>query len=74
MTFDEIKEYTEQNEPIEIKRDEVGRWIERIWNNGIIETYTYQWSADVLLNNKDITKYRDSYKVLSSELKGGING
>lgn len=74
MTLEEIKAYTEQNEPIEIKRDEVGRWIERVWENGITETYTYQWPADILLNNKDITKYRDSYKVLSSELKGGLNG
>lgn len=77
MTIEELKRYTESNEPNEILRDEVGRWIERKWilhTSTIIETYKYKYSVDLLLSNKDITKYRDSFAILSSEIKEVTNG
>lgn len=74
MTNEEIDQYCSENEPIEILRDEVGRWVKRIWDNGITETYTYKYDVELLLNNKDITKYRDAYNVLSVERKEAING
>ena len=45
-------------EPIEVIRDEVGRWVKRTWADGSFETYTYKYDVDTLLSNKDITKYR----------------
>lgn len=77
MTQEELKKYTESNEPTEILRDEVGRWVERKWvlsNTTIIESYKYKYDVNVLLNNKDITKYRDSFTIVSSELKEVENG
>lgn len=77
MTQEELKKYIESNEPTEILRDEIGRWVERKWvlsNTTIIESYKYKYDVNVLLNNKDITKYRDSFTIVSSEIKEVVNG
>ena len=74
MTREEMEQYCSENEPIEVIRDEIGRWIKRIWDNGIIETYTYKYDVDTLLNNNDITKYRDAYAIVSIDRKEANNG
>lgn len=74
MTNEEIDQYCSENEPIEILRDEVGRWVKRIWDNGITETYTYKYDVELLLNNKDITKYKNSFDVEIVERKEVANG
>ena len=74
MTNEEIDQYCSENEHIEVIRDAVGRWVKRIWDDGSFETYTYKYDVELLLNNKDITKYRDAYNVLSTERKEAING
>ena len=74
MNSEEIDQYCSENEPIEVIRDTVGRWVKRTWNNGITETYTYKYDVELLLNNKDITKYRDAYTIVSVERKEVVNG
>lgn len=61
-------------EPIEIIRDEVGRWVKRTWADGSVETYTYKYDVATLLSNKDITKYRDAYTIVSIDRKEANNG
>ena len=74
MTNEEIDQYCSENEPIEFLRDEVGRWVKRIWDNGITEKYTYKYDVELLLNNKDITKYKNSFDVEIVERKEAMNG
>lgn len=74
MNNEEIDQYCSENEPIEVIRDAVGRWVKRIWDNGITEKYTYKYDVELLLNNKDITKYKNSFDVEIVERKEAMNG
>ena len=77
MTNEEIELYCSENEPNQILTDKVGRWINRIWqleNSKIIESYTYQYDETTLLENKDITKYRDAFAVQSVNREEVANG
>ena len=74
LTNEELEQYCSENEPIEIIRDEVGRWVKRVWVDGSFETYTYKYDVATLLSNKDITKYRDAYTIVSVERKEAVNG
>ena len=60
MTKEELDDYIANNEPIEIKWDEIGRWVERIWERAI-ERYTYFCTPEQAL--ADPLQYRDSYRV-----------
>ena len=70
MTKEELDEYIANNEPIEIKRDEIGRWTERIFEKAI-ERYSYFCTPEQVL--ADPLKYRDSYRVKDVE-KEVVNG
>ena len=70
MTKEELDDYIANNEPIEIKRDEIGRWTERIFEKAI-ERYSYFCTPEQVL--ADPLKYRDSYRVKDVE-KEVING
>ena len=70
MTKEELDDYIANNEPIEIKRDEIGRWVERIFEKAI-ERYSYFYTPEQVL--ADPLKYRDSYRVKDVE-KEVING
>lgn len=77
MTKEELEKYCNENEPSEIIRDKVGRWTQRIWNlenSRIIESYTSRYDVKLLLENTDITKYRDSFNVLSVNREEVANG
>jgi vacuolar-type H+-ATPase subunit B/Vma2 len=77
MTNEEMEQYCSDNEPTEIKRDRVERWIERIWhltNSIIIERYTYKYDENTLIENTDTTKYRDAFNVVSIDREGVLNG
>lgn len=74
MNNEEIDQYCSENEPIEVIRDAVWRWVKRIWDNGITEKYTYKYDVELLLNNKDITKYKNSFDVEIVERKEAMNG
>ena len=66
--MNEIEQYCNENEPTEIIRDKVGRWMQRIWvkdETKIVESYNYKYDDELLLTNTDITKFRDSFNVLS---------
>ena len=60
MTKEELDDYIANNGPIEIKRDEIGRWVERIWERAI-ERYTYFCTSEQVFLNP--LQYRDSYRV-----------
>ena len=60
MTKEELDDYIANNEPIEIKLDEIGRWTERIFEKAI-ERYNYFCTPGQVL--ADPLKYRDSYRV-----------
>ncbi len=70
MTKEELDEYIANNEPIEIKLDEIGRWTERIFEKAI-ERYNYFCTPEQVL--ADPLKYRDSYRVKDVE-REVING
>ena len=70
MTKEELDDYIANNEPIEIKRDEIGRWTERIFEKAI-ERYSYFCTPEQVL--ADPLKYRDSYRVKDVE-KEVVNG
>ena len=73
----EIEKYCSENEPTEILTDKVGRWINRVWqleNSKIIESYTYQYDEATLLENKDITRYRNAFAVQSVTREEIANG
>ena len=75
--MEDLEKYCSENEPNEILTDKVGRWINRIWqleNSKILESYTYQYNEDTLLENKDITKYRDAFAVQSVNREEVANG
>ena len=77
MTKEEIEQYCSEKEPTEILTDKVGRWINRVWqleNSKIIESYTYQYDEATLLENKDITKYRNAFAVQSVNREEVANG
>ena len=64
MTKEELDDYIANNEPIEIKRDEIGRWTERIFEKAI-ERYSYFCTTEQVF--ADPLKYRDSYRVKEVE-------
>ena len=70
MTKEELDDYIANNEPIEIKRDEIGRWTERIFEKAI-ERYSYFCTPEQMF--ADPLKYRDSYRVKDIE-KEVVNG
>ena len=70
MTKEELDDYIANNEPIEIKRDEIGRWTERIFEKAI-ERYSYFCTPEQVL--ADPLKYRDSYRAKDVE-KEVVNG
>ena len=70
MTQKELDDYISNNEPIEIKRDEIGRWAERIFEKAI-ERYSYFCTPEQVL--ADPLRYRDSYRVNDVE-REVING
>lgn len=75
MTNEELKNYIAEKEPDQILRDEIGRWIKRIWNtvNGVIEeVYEYHCTPDQAL--AEPLKYRNSFDVKSVDVKEVING
>lgn len=72
MTVDEAHKYIIENKPTATKTDEVGRWISRTWNalNAVItETYEYKYDAQTIKQNRDVTKYRDSFTVINTNLE-----
>ena len=71
MTKEELDDYIANNEPIEIKRDEIGRWTERIWERAI-ERYTYFCTPEQVL--ADPMQYRDSYRVKEVVREEVVNG
>lgn len=77
MTKEELEKYCSENEPTEIIRDKVSRWIQRVWVNGsvkIVESYSYKYDDETLIKNTDITKFRDSFNVLSVSRREVTNG
>ena len=75
--MEDLEKYCSENEPTEILTDKVGRWINRIWeleNSKIIESYSYAYDETLLLENKDITKYRDAFAVQSVNREEVANG
>lgn len=73
----DLEDYCSENEPTEILTDKVGRWINRVWqleNSKIIESYSYAYDEATLLENKDITKYRDAFAVQSVNREEVANG
>ena len=75
MTNEELKNYITDKEPDQILRDEIGRWVKRIWNteSGTIEeSYTYQCTPEQVL--AEPLKYRNSFDVKSVDLKEVANG
>ena len=70
-----IEQYIQENEPTEVIRDELGRWLKRIWvteTSTIEETYVYKYTVEEV--NEDPLNRRDSFTVLSTELKEVQNG
>ena len=77
MTKEDLYQYCSENEPTEIIRDKVGRWVQRIWVKGsvkVIESYSYKYDDETLIENTDITKFRDSFSVLSVNREEVANG
>lgn len=74
MTTEEMKQYISDNEPSEVKRDELDRWVKRIWNmedKSLEEVYSYKYSVkEVLENPRD---KRDSYVVIGISLNEVLN-
>ena len=64
MTKEELDGYIANNEPAEIKCDEIGRWTERIFEKAI-ERYSYFCTPEQVF--ADPLKYRDSYRVKEVE-------
>ena len=71
MTKEELDDYIANNEPIEIKLDEIGRWTERIFEKAI-ERYSYFCTPEQVLANP--LQYRDSYRVKSVDREEVVNG
>ena len=71
MTKEELDDYIANNEPIEIKQDEIGRWTERIFERAI-EWYTYFCTPEQVLANP--LQYSDSYRVKEVVREEAING
>ena len=71
MTKEELDDYIANNEPTEIKRDEIGRWVERIFEKAI-ERYSYFCTSEQVLANP--LQYRDSYRVKEVVREEVING
>ena len=74
MTIEEIKAYIADKDPDQILRDEIGRWVTRIWSTEtgtIEESYTYHCTPEQVF--ADPLKYRDSYRVKDVE-REVING
>ena len=71
MTKEELDDYIANNEPIEIKRDEIGRWVERIFEKAI-ERYSYFYTPKQVL--ADPLQHRDSYRVKDVDREEVVNG
>ena len=71
MTKEELDDYIANNDPIEIKRDEIGRWVERVFEKAI-ERYSYFCTPEQVLANP--LQYRDSYRVKSVDREEVVNG
>ena len=75
MTTEEIKNYIADKEPDQILRDEIGRWVKRIWNTAgstIEENYEYHCTPEQVL--AEPLKYRNSFDVKSVDVKEVANG
>ena len=75
MTTEELKNYIADKEPDQILRDEIGRWVKRIWNTEggtIEECYEYHCTPEQVL--AEPLKYRNSFDVKSVDLKEVANG
>ena len=71
MTKEELDDYIANNEPVEIKIDEIGRWVERIFEKAI-ERYTYFCTPEQVI--ADPLQHRDSYRVKSVDREEVVNG
>ena len=71
MTKEELDDYIANNEPIEIKRDEIGRWTECIFEKAI-ERYSYFCTPEQVF--AEPLKYRNSFDVKSVDVKEVANG
>ena len=75
MTTEEIKAYIADKEPDQILRDEIGRWVKRIWNTElgtIEECHGYHCTPEQVL--AEPLKYRNSFDVKSVDVKEVANG
>ena len=75
MTTEEIKVYIADKEPDQILRDEIGRWVKRIWNiesSTIEEAYDYHCTSEQVLTEP--LKYRNSFDVKSVDIQEVANG
>ena len=75
MTNEELKNYIADKEPDQILRDEIGRWVKRIWNTEggtIEEAYDYHCTSEQVL--AEPLKYRNSFDVKSVDVKEVTNG
>ena len=75
MTNEDLKDYIADKEPDQILRDEIGRWVKRIWNTGtgtIEEYYDYHCTSEQVI--AEPLKYRNSFDVKSVDIKEVTNG
>ena len=75
MTTEELKNYIADKEPDQILRDEIGRWVTRIWNTEcgtIEESYNYHCTPEQVLSEP--LKYRNSFDVKHIEVKEVSDG
>ena len=75
MTTEELENYIADKEPDQIVRDEIGRWVKRIWNteSGTIEErYGYYCTPEQVL--AEPLKHRNSFDVKSVDVKEVANG
>ena len=75
MTNEELKNYIADKEPDQILRDEIGRWVTRIWNtesSTIEEAYDYHCTPEQVL--AEPLKHRNSFDVKSVDIKEVVNG
>ena len=75
MTTEELKNYIADKEPDQILRDEIGRWVTRIWSHEsgtIEESYTYHCTPEQVL--AEPLKYRNSFDVKSVDVKEVSDG
>lgn len=61
MTQEEIQEYTSENEPTLIEKDEASRWSRRIWQleDGTHIVESYQYVHPVTSNDRQLFKVKN---------------